>query len=98
MATVDILYWHDIPLQVRVRAGRDRASQPLPQRFQEAADNAAMLAGVIGDDAYTEGLRWEASANGKAHPTEIAQQVAAEIAAAQPVIDWRRTAEQIKST
>ena len=42
MTTYQVLYWHDIPLQVRAGGRRDRASIELPIRFQEAVDNAAM--------------------------------------------------------
>lgn len=47
-----IIYWRDIPAQVKVRAGRIRKGQPLPDRFERAIDRAAMYAGAINTDDY----------------------------------------------
>lgn len=52
MADVTIVWWRDIPAQVIVKAGRRSAKRPLPDRFQEAIDRAAMRAGLQGTDAY----------------------------------------------
>lgn len=58
MAQFQILYWHDIPVQVKAKSGRQRASQPLANRFQVAIDNAAMAAGLVGSDEYTDLFHW----------------------------------------
>lgn len=97
MPQIQVLYWHDIPAQVRARDGRERASQALPLRFQEAIDNAAMAAGITGSDAYTDGFHWEEAGERTGSATDIAAAVAAELDAAYPVIDWRNTADQLKS-
>lgn len=55
--TFQIVYWRDIPSQVKVRAGRERASCVLPERFQEAIDEAAMHAHLTGENAYLEEWR-----------------------------------------
>ena len=39
MPTYQILYWYEIPTQVRVREGRERVSKPLSPRFMEAVDS-----------------------------------------------------------
>ena len=52
MADLIVLSWRDIPAQVLVKAGRRTARQPLPDRFQEAIDRAAMRAGLRDTDAY----------------------------------------------
>jgi hypothetical protein len=57
---VQILYWRDIPAQVKARDGRQRAARPLSERFQQAIDAAAMRAGKTSTDGYLEG--WRASA------------------------------------
>ena len=54
MAELIIVSWRDIPAQVIVKAGRRAAKRPLPERFQEAIDRAAMRAGVRGDDLEAE--------------------------------------------
>jgi len=87
-----IMYWHDIPLQVRAGGRRDRASQELPERFQVAIDKAAMAAGVTGSDAYTDGFYWGEAQERPGTPAEVAAAVAAELDAAYQTIDWRRTA------
>ena len=47
-----IIYWRDIPAQVKVRAGRKRAGRPLSGRFTVAIDEAAMRAGLTNADDY----------------------------------------------
>jgi cvfA/B/C family virulence factor len=61
VAELTIISWRDIPLQVVARAGRDSSRVLLPERFQEAVDAAAMSAGLIGSDDYTEQMRMERS-------------------------------------
>lgn len=97
MTQFQILYWHDIPLQVRSRAGRVRANVSLPPRFQEAVDAAAMLAGLTGDDAYTDGLRWSEPQERGGTPDEVAAAVAAELDQQYLAIDWRQTAAALKT-
>jgi hypothetical protein len=57
MAQLTILYWHDIPAQVIVKAGRQSAKRALSPRFQEAIDRAAMRSGAHGTDAYLAAWR-----------------------------------------
>jgi hypothetical protein len=98
MASYQILYWHDIPAQVRAKgAGRDRVSVMLPQRFQEAIDNAAMSAGLIGSDEYSDAFRWSEPQEREGSAQEVASAVAAELEAQFPEIDWRATAVRIKA-
>jgi len=54
MAELTVIRWRDIPMQVVAR-GDDGASARalLTERFQEAVDAAAMVAGLIGSDDYT---------------------------------------------
>jgi hypothetical protein len=96
MTQYQILYWHDIPLQVRSRDGRARASVSLPSRFQDAVDAAAMVAGLTGDDAYTDGLHWSDPQERTGAPDEVAAAVAAEIDQQYLAIDWRKTAAAIR--
>ncbi|UCC53397.1 MAG: virulence factor [Anaerolineaceae bacterium] len=52
MIKYQIVYWRDIPAQVKVKAGRNRAGRPLSDRFAVAIDEAAMRAGLTGSDDY----------------------------------------------
>ena len=54
-----IIYWRDIPAQVRVRAGKERVSAPLPDRFMVAVDGAATVAGKTTTDEYIAEWREE---------------------------------------
>ena len=97
MTTYQILYWHDIPSQVRAKGeGRERASVPLSARFQEAIDNAAMYAGLIGSDDYTEAFQWSEPQPRDGTAQEVAAKVAAEIEVQYEQIDWRATVAKLK--
>jgi Virulence factor len=96
MATYQILYWHDIPVQVRAKGDGGRASAALPERFQEAIDQAAIAAGLIGSDDYTEAFRWGDPQERAGAAQEVAAAVAAELDAEYPSIDWRATVANIR--
>ncbi len=57
--TYQVVYWRDIPAQVKLRDGRERLARPLSDRFQEAIDAAAMRAGLAESDAYL--AEWRSS-------------------------------------
>jgi hypothetical protein len=65
MAELTVIRWREIPMQIVVRdeAGGS-ARRLLPERFQEAVDAAAMVAGLIGSDDYTEQMMMDRSAVG----------------------------------
>ena len=56
-----LVFWRDIPAQVLVRRGRDKAKVMLSNRFQVAIDRAAMRAGRGGSEQYLEDWRRETS-------------------------------------
>lgn len=92
MTTYQIMYWHDIPVQVRAGGRRERVSIELSSRFQVAVDNAAMAAGLTGTDAYLEGFAWSEPLEREGTPAEVAAAVATELEAQHTAIDWRATA------
>lgn len=96
MTTYQIVYWHDIPLQVRAGGRPDRVSRELPARFQTAVDQAAMAAGLTGTDAYLEGFQWSELAEREGTPEEVAAAVVAELDKQYKTIDWRHTAVAVK--
>jgi hypothetical protein len=97
MATYQILYWHDIPVQVRAKDAGGRAGSALPARFQEAIDQAAMAAGLIASDDYTEAFRWGEQQERAGTAREVADALTAELDAQHPVIDWRATVAAMKA-
>lgn len=97
MASYQILYWCDIPVQVRASEGRTRQSASLSPRFQEAVDQAAMVVGVIDSDDYTELYVWGEPQERAGSPQEVAKAVAAELEAQYEQIDWRATAARLRA-
>lgn len=77
-----IIYWRDIPVQVRVKNGRNRHTHPLSDRFQQTVHRAAYRAKAITGDAYIEEWRpseWQAQ---EGEMADVATAVAAKIEAA----------------
>jgi hypothetical protein len=65
VAELTVIRWRDIPMQVLARSEKGASARALlPDRFQEAVDAAAMVAGLIGSDDYTEQMRMDARACG----------------------------------
>lgn len=59
MARYQIMYWQNIPAQVKaVDDAGTSAKAMLPARFSEAIDAAAMAAGSTDSDAYLDGWAW----------------------------------------
>ena len=52
-----IVMWRDIPAQVIIKKGRNRAKTELSSRFAKAIDRAAMRAGKGSSEAYMEDWR-----------------------------------------
>jgi hypothetical protein len=60
LAELTVIRWRDIPMQIVARGdGGASARALLPERFQEAVDAAAMVAGLIGSDEYTQQMRMD---------------------------------------
>ena len=62
-----VIYWRDIPAQVKARSGADRGARELSARFQETIDAAAMISGAAGTDQYLAGWRtseWQSAEGG----------------------------------
>lgn len=56
MPAITHVFWRDIPAQVIIGKGRSGAKMPLPERFEQAIDRAAMKVGAKDDDAYLAGF------------------------------------------
>ena len=69
-----VIHWRDIPMQIVAR-GPDGASARalLTDRFQEAVDASAMVAGLIGSDEYTEQMRMDKRRCGDDLEAEVEQ-------------------------
>ena len=56
-----VIYWRDIPAQVNAQAGRQRHQVILGERFQQAIDRAAMVAGKKTANEYVAEWRRESA-------------------------------------
>ena len=81
MARITIVSWRDIPAQVIVGKGRSAAKVPLPERFEQAIDRAAMKAGVTGTDGYLAEWRKGEPEARDGEPEDIARAEAARLEA-----------------
>jgi hypothetical protein len=97
MANYKILYWHDIPSQIRVEDENGRVTKQLPDRFQEAIDSAAMKAKSIDEDSYMDGFRWSEEKERVGTAEVVAAQLLEEFDYNFPEIDWEATAERVKA-
>ncbi|MGR3468273.1 MAG: virulence factor [Shimia sp.] len=79
MPDVTIVYWRDIPAQVIVGKGRRGAKAPLPERFEQAIDRAAMKVGAADTDAYLAEWRKAAPYQMDGTPEDIVAAEAARI-------------------
>ena len=75
----EILYWRDIPAQVKTRAGRQRAARQLSERFQQAIDVAAMRSGMSGTDDYLAEWKSRPAPDREEPPEPAAEILAAEL-------------------
>ena len=79
MAAYQILYWQEIPAQVRVFDGRRPLSRKMPDRFQEEIDRTAMEQGLEGTDDYLEQWNWTARQERPGSPQEVLEALLAEL-------------------
>jgi hypothetical protein len=84
MTKVQVIYWRDIPAQIKAQAGSKRASRALSKRFSVAIDEAAMRAELTGSNDYL--AQWHASewAECEGELEEAANALVNEIEAAYP--------------
>jgi hypothetical protein len=90
MAEITIVYWRDIPAQVIGGRGRRGTKAPLPERFEQAIDRAAMKAGLVGTDDYL--AEWR-----KAPPVEVPGDEAEAVASEVARIEAHYTAERLRA-
>ncbi len=89
-----IIYWRDIPAQVKVKEGRKRGGRPLSQRFSVAIDEAAMRAGKTNSEDYLAEWRnspWQEQAGDL---DAVAEALVAELETAYPPERLRKLISQ----
>ena len=58
MPVYQVLYWKDIPAQVRVYHGKRPVNRQMPEWFHLEIDRVAMAEGLAGTDAYLDLWQW----------------------------------------
>ena len=82
MAEYRILAWRGIPAQVKTSDDqRQRASLPLPPRYQEEIDRVAMEEGLMNSDAYLDQWKWGQPQERAGTAKEVLDAVIAELVA-----------------
>ncbi len=81
MSEYQITYWRDIPSLVATRDGDETAKKSLPQRFQEAIDEAAMRLDAADAEAYMEGWRRGDWIEVEGSPADLVDRIARDLEA-----------------
>lgn len=77
--STQIIFWRDIPAQVKARSGRTRLAKPLGDRFQQAIDEAAMRSGMSGTDEYLQEWRTADALDQDGEPEAIIDRLVAQL-------------------
>ena len=84
MATYQIMYWQDIPRQLKVKDETGTVKRFLPDRFQKAINSAAIAASKSDPDAYMNGWKWGPREERAGPASEVADALVAELDLAYP--------------
>ena len=79
-----VLYWQDIPSEVKAWDDFDEVKIPLEDRFAQRINVSAQKQGFIQADSYMAHLRWSQEAERPGTPEEVAAAVKKELEAAFP--------------
>lgn len=83
MAQYQILYWKNVPAQVKVYPESGRAlSRQMPERFQAEIDRIAMEQGLAGTDEYLNQWQCTAKLERPGNPAEVLEALIQELEAA----------------
>jgi hypothetical protein len=86
MATYRILYWQEVPSQIRVEDESGDLNVELPQKFMARIDALAAQRGLSGADDYLAQWRWSDEEERDGTAQEVADAVLAELEAQ---ADWQ---------
>jgi len=76
-----ILYWQDIPSEVKAWDDFDEVKLSLPEKFALRIDASAQKQGLISQDAYAAHLLWGEELERAGSPREVAEAVCKELSA-----------------
>jgi len=76
-----ILYWQDIPSELKAWDDFDEVKMSLPEKFVIKIDASAQKQGLISHDAYAAHLHWGETIERAGSPREVAEAVRKELVA-----------------
>ena len=81
MATYKVLYWQEVPTQIRAEDDEDDVTLPLAPKFMERVDRLAMQRGLAGADDFLAQWHWSEEEAREGSASEVAEAVKAELEA-----------------
>jgi hypothetical protein len=81
MATYKILFWQEIPSQVKAEDAQDEVNLELAPRFMERIDQLASQRGLQSTDDYLAQWRWSDEEERDGSARQVAEAVKAELEA-----------------
>jgi hypothetical protein len=81
VATYKILYWQEIPSQIRVEDAQDDVTIALPPKFMERIDQLAAQRGLQESDDYLAQWKWSEEEEREGSAQEVGEAVRAELEA-----------------
>jgi hypothetical protein len=75
MAFYQILYWQDVPTQVKAWDDFDEIKVELSSRFAEKIDRMAMTQKLTGADDYINQLKWGEEMEREGSADEVAEEI-----------------------
>lgn len=79
MATYKILYWQEIPAQIKADDGDEDVTLPLAPKFMERIDQVAAQRGLQQMDDYLAQWNWSEDQEREGPAREVAEAVKAEL-------------------
>jgi hypothetical protein len=81
MATYKVMYWQEIPSQIRAEDDDGDVSIPLGPEFADLIDRLAMKRGLTGSDDFLAEWHWGEEQDRDGSAQEVAEAVKAELEA-----------------
>ena len=79
MAFYQILYWQDIPSQIKVWDDFDEIKIEMPPKFMVKIDSEAKAQGLVDEDSYLNQWRWSEEQERLGTVEEVAETVKKEL-------------------
>ena len=79
MATYKILYWQEVPSQIKAEDDQDEVTLPMSPKFLERIDQLAVQRGLQQSDDYLAQWQWGEEQEREGAAREVAEAVKAEL-------------------